>query len=554
MPGTAFDAADLPAYEPPTFDEEEQDGDERPPLRGTTSPPAGMDEVDWASLEDAYDTAEQTPLFIEALTSDDAGDRGFGLYGLYSATTHQGSVYTASEAAIPFLVDLVRRDNAMAVQFLSRIAVGETHFVTRPDDLRDAYSQYADVVGEFAADVEAMWTRTGDDDALRLLVLLGREPELPPVGPDASASLCLAHGFAAARANGVTPGASRPADVRVDHVAAARDLMVSSPSLYVRCAAAASIVYSGLADEHSLALLHHLAQGEYPVFDSWTGDIADLAAAAWTFGTTDDDLLGTPSHSKPTLHTRLLERMTRQFRHSSEVYRPVAPDELTAAQRTTLETALRSSPETITGADVTYRWLDVPGSVPAAQRLLGTATGELTRRTSHGLLWFVLEDGLLAEGDRKTALAALAEVDAWAALGEVFTAPRPDSKAEKISLTVRHFYGDGRENAATLTLCSLFADALGGYRDRAEAFLDEWRPVVSEVEGQDLAFQVPGQRIGTALAALARSGGLDERFHPMVQHYHRFPRYSTVPLPLLREIAEVLPPDVRAAKLAEWAD
>ncbi|MGI5500036.1 hypothetical protein [Lentzea sp. CA-135723] len=551
MPGTAFDAADLPAYEPPTFDEEEPDGDERPPFRGTTSPPTGMDEVDWATLEDAYDTAEQTPLFIEALTSDDAGDRGFGLYGLYSATTHQGSVYTASEAAIPFLADLVRRDNPMAVQFLARIAVGETHFVTRPDDVRDATTRYAGAVAEFAADVEAMWTRTGDDEALRLLVLLDRAPELPPV---ASAGSCLAHGFAAARANGVTPGGSRVADVRADHVAAARELMVSSPSLHVRCAAAASIVYSGFADEHALALLHHLAQGEYPVFDTWTGDLADLAAAAWTFGTTEDGLLSTPSHTKPNLHSRLLELMTRQFRRSGDVYRPIAPDDLTADQRTTLETALRSSPETITGADITYRWLDVPGSVPAVRRLLGTATGELARRTSSGLLWFVLEDALLGQGDTKPALAALAEVNAWTALGEVFAAPRQDSKAEKITLTVRHFYGDGREETATLALCSLFADALGGYRAQAEAFLDGWLPVVSEVEGHDLAFKVPGQRIGTALAALARSGGLDDRFHPMVQHYHRFPRYSTVPLPLLREIAEVLPPDVRAAKLAEWAD
>ncbi|GLY50641.1 hypothetical protein [Lentzea sp. NBRC 102530] len=554
MPGTSFDATDLPAFEPPEFEEEQPDEDERPPLRGTTTPPAGMDEVDWASLEDAYDTADQTPLFIEAITSDDAGDRNFGLYGLYSATTHQGSVYTASEAAIPFLAESVRHDNALAVQFLARIAVGETHFVTRPDDLRDATSRYAGVVAEFAADVEAMWVRTGDDEALRLLVLLGREPSLPALTPDASASLCLAHGFAAARANGVTAGVPRQRDVSVEHVAAARDLMTSSPSLHVRCAAAVSIVYSGFADEHALALLHHLAQGEYRVFDAWTGDFAELAAAAWTFGTTDDGLLATPSHTNPPLHSRLLERMTRQFRRSGEVYRPVAPEELTDAQRLTLETALRSAPETITGADVTYRWIDVPGSVPAARRLLGTATGELTRRTSAGLLWFVLEDALLASGDTKTALAALAEVDAWTALGEVFAAPRPDSRAEKITLTVRHLYGDGRENAATLQLCSTFADALAGHRDRAGAFLDEWLPVVSEVEGHDLAFQVPGQRIGTALAALARSGGVPEHFHPMVKPYHRFPRYSTVPLPLLREIAEVLPPDVRAARLAEWAD
>ncbi|WP_439658676.1 hypothetical protein ACSHWB_40840 [Lentzea sp. HUAS TT2] len=543
-----FDADDLPAFEPPQFDEHPDEGDvERPPLLGTTTPPAGLHDVDWAALEDAYGTADETPLFIEALTSDDAGDQSFGVYGLYSATTHQGSVYTASEAAIPFLAELVRRDNPMALTFLARIAVGETHFVARPDDVAKATSQYAGVVAEFAADVEAMWSRTRDDEALRLLVLLGREPEeLPALAPDATAGLCLAHGFLAARDNGVTPGATKQADARVEHVAVARDLMANSPSLHVRGAAAACVVYSGFANDDSLALLHHLAQGEYPVHDAWTGDLADLAASAWSFGTSDDALLTAPGNSRPNLHSRLLERVARQFRPSGEVYRPLSPDELTAAQRTTLETALRSSLETITGADVDYLWVDVPGTVAAAHRLLGTATGELSRRTSRGLLWFVLEDGLLARDDRESALAALAEVDAWAALGEVFAGRRPDSTEESISLTVRHFHGDERENAVTLALCSVFADALSAHRIQAEAFLDGWLPQVSEVDGYDLAFKVPGQRIGTALAALVRSGELPERFHPMIKPYHRFPEYSTVPLPLLRELEEVLPAHARS--------
>ncbi|MGW6443447.1 hypothetical protein [Lentzea sp. NPDC055074] len=548
-----FDADDLPAFELPVFDEAHPDDDvERPPLRGTTSPPAGLHDVDWAALDDAYGTADETPWFIEALTSDDEGDRGFGVYGLYAATTHQGSVYTASEAAIPFLAELVRRDDTTALVFLARIAVGETHFVARPDDVAKATSEYAGAVAEFAADVEAMWTRTGDDEALRLLVLLNREPEkLPALTPDATAGLCLAHGFLAARDNGVTPGGARRADARVEHVAAARDLMTGSPSLHVRGAAAACLVYSGFADDHSLALLHHLAQGEYPVHDVWTGDLADLAASAWTFGTDDDGLLTAPENSRPPLHGRLLERMARQFRPSGDVYRPLAPEELTAAQRTTLDTALRSSPETITGADVDYLWADVPGTVAAARRLLGTATGELSRRTLLGPLWFVLEDGLLARQDTESALAALAEVDAWAALGEVFAPRRPDGTDESITLTVRRFRGDNGEDAATLALCSVFADALAGHRPQAEAFLDEWLPKVSEVDGYDLAFAVPAQRIGTALAALARSGGLPGRFHPMVKPYHRFPEYSKVPLPLLRELAEALPED---APRAAWLD
>ncbi|WNV87555.1 hypothetical protein [Umezawaea sp. Da 62-37] len=549
-----FDADDLPAFESPEFDDEhlgESDG-EPPPLRGSTRPPAGLHDVDWAALDDAYGTAARTPLFIEALTSDDDADRNFGAYGLYSATTHQGSV-TASGAAIPFLVELVRRDNSTALLFLARIAVGETHFVTRPDDVVKATSEYAGTVAEFAADVEAMWTRTGDDQALRLLVLLGREPEeLPALAPGATAGLCLAHAFLAARDNGVTPGTASRTGSKVDHLAAARDLMANSPSLYVRGAAAACVVYSGFADADALALLHHLAQGEYPVNDAWTTDLAELAVSAWIFGTDDDGLLAAPQDTWPNLYTRLLERMARQFRPSGEVYRPLSPEELSAAQRTTLETALLAAPEVITGSDAAYLSIDVPSTVAATHRLLGTATGELTRRTSRGLLWFVLENGLLAQGDKESALAALAEVNVWAALGEVFAARQPGAGSESITLTVRHIHSDDGKNDATLVLCSTFADALADYRPQAEVFLDEWLRRVSEVDGYDLAFAVPGQRIGTALAALARSGELPARFHPMIKAYHRFPRYSRVPLPLLRELAAVLPADIRTARLAEW--
>lgn len=58
------------------------------------------------------------------------------------------------------------------------------------------------------------------------------------------------------------------------------------------------------------------------------------------------------------------------------------------------------------------------------------------------------------------------------------------------------------------------------------------------MDGYDLAFAVPGQHIGTAPAALARSSGLPARFRPKVKPYHRFPEHSTVPLPLLQELTD----------------
>src|SRR5262245_4678871 len=104
-----IDLGSLPPFVPTPPDltsVHHDDGQERPPLRGRTDPPAGLRDVNWAQLEDAYGTAGLTPHYIEALTSDDVGDRHFGATGLYSATTHQGRLCSAGEAAVPFLVDL----------------------------------------------------------------------------------------------------------------------------------------------------------------------------------------------------------------------------------------------------------------------------------------------------------------------------------------------------------------------------------------------------------------------------------------------------------------
>ena len=84
----AFDPAALPVFEEQEYEEIEDDGLDRPPLRGRTSPPHALADIDWTSLEDAHGAATETPLYLEAITSDNAGDVASGAYGLYSATTH----------------------------------------------------------------------------------------------------------------------------------------------------------------------------------------------------------------------------------------------------------------------------------------------------------------------------------------------------------------------------------------------------------------------------------------------------------------------------------
>ncbi|MBM7774244.1 hypothetical protein JOD54_004448 [Actinokineospora baliensis] len=60
-------------------------------------------EVDWAELEHAYGSAEDTPEFIEALRGEDWED---AIENLSASILHQGTVYPATLPAVPLLVDV----------------------------------------------------------------------------------------------------------------------------------------------------------------------------------------------------------------------------------------------------------------------------------------------------------------------------------------------------------------------------------------------------------------------------------------------------------------
>lgn len=67
----------------------------------------GIDEVDWASLRHAYGSAEDVPGLLRGLASTDPVERAGALDGMYGAVHHQGTVYDATLACVPFLFALV---------------------------------------------------------------------------------------------------------------------------------------------------------------------------------------------------------------------------------------------------------------------------------------------------------------------------------------------------------------------------------------------------------------------------------------------------------------
>ncbi|MET9916427.1 HEAT repeat domain-containing protein [Streptomyces sp. NPDC006435] len=86
---------------------------------------AGIDEVDWASMEHAYGPADDVPAMLRGLASADPAEREAALDGMYGAVHHQGDVYACTLASIPFLFELVAdpgiQDRGSIVELLTSI-------------------------------------------------------------------------------------------------------------------------------------------------------------------------------------------------------------------------------------------------------------------------------------------------------------------------------------------------------------------------------------------------------------------------------------------------
>jgi hypothetical protein len=69
----------------------------------------GIEAVPWAQLSHAYGPAEDTPSHLFSLLSDDPEEFARALDELWASICHQGSVYEASCAAVPPLIEILRR-------------------------------------------------------------------------------------------------------------------------------------------------------------------------------------------------------------------------------------------------------------------------------------------------------------------------------------------------------------------------------------------------------------------------------------------------------------
>jgi hypothetical protein len=67
----------------------------------------GLDTVDWGALTHAYGEATDVPGLLRSLLSPDPKQRERAIYELFGNIWHQGTVYPATAATVPFLYELL---------------------------------------------------------------------------------------------------------------------------------------------------------------------------------------------------------------------------------------------------------------------------------------------------------------------------------------------------------------------------------------------------------------------------------------------------------------
>ena len=67
----------------------------------------GLDDINWDLLSHAYGSAHEVPLNLKRLASVDSEVREEALWNLVMTIFHQGTLYPATAAAVPFLLKLV---------------------------------------------------------------------------------------------------------------------------------------------------------------------------------------------------------------------------------------------------------------------------------------------------------------------------------------------------------------------------------------------------------------------------------------------------------------
>jgi hypothetical protein len=149
---------------------------------------AGLDDIDWSQLSHAYGSAEDVPGLLRDLAGPHPGHRQSALYAFHGNIWHQGTVYAATAAAVPFLLEIADAEGqghlAEVLQLLANVGSGRGYLEVH----RDAGD------GDDAADRarEAGWVRATGEAVRRGLPVVARRLAHPDEEVRMSAACLLA--------------------------------------------------------------------------------------------------------------------------------------------------------------------------------------------------------------------------------------------------------------------------------------------------------------------------------------------------------------------------
>jgi hypothetical protein len=116
-----------------------------------------LDSPQWAELSHAYGPATETPTYLKALAKNGSEQRAI-LDQLWSTLCHQGTVYTASFAAVPHLVEIARNlpkeDGLQLIILVAMIERGRAvhNGATLPKAFETVYFASLELLGEVILD------------------------------------------------------------------------------------------------------------------------------------------------------------------------------------------------------------------------------------------------------------------------------------------------------------------------------------------------------------------------------------------------------------------
>lgn len=143
----------------------------------------GLDAVDWQSLTHAYGPATDVPGLLRALLSPDQEVREEAVFALFAGICHQGTVYPASAAAVPFLYELLTalevQDKPAVAHLLASIAGGVGYLEVHAVDDFDR-RVWGEILSEQGKTLEGELAREAAEiDAVRRAASVGLRHLLP---------------------------------------------------------------------------------------------------------------------------------------------------------------------------------------------------------------------------------------------------------------------------------------------------------------------------------------------------------------------------------------